>query len=154
EAKAESPRTATEEQLLHMLQALLIERFQLKFHRENIQQSGFALAVGRKGSKLQKSTSEESGMVSAGGKPSRGRPISITFRKCTMASLATMLSNVGPGPVVDKTALPGEYDFTLSWDERDGPSLFSAVDEQLGLRLEAQKVQVSMFVVDSAQKPS
>ena len=136
-----------------MLQALLIDRFQLKFHLETIEKSGFALVVGKKGPKLQESTAKKFSFVSPGGKPFPGRPVSLTLRKCSMAMLVNMLSGIGPGPVVDKTGLPGNYDFELSWDDNAGPSLFSALQDQLGLRLEPQKVSVSLFVVDSAQKP-
>jgi uncharacterized protein (TIGR03435 family) len=87
-----------------------------------------------------------------GGKP-QGRPISLNVRKWCMVNLAEFLSGYGPGPVVDKTGLPGDYDIKLSWDEKDGPSVFSALQDQLGLRLEPQKVSISLFVVDSAQKP-
>ena len=58
------------------------------------------------------------------------------------------------GTVLDKTGLTGSYDFELSWDEEAGPSLSTALREQLGLRLEPQKdVPGSFFIVDSAQKP-
>jgi uncharacterized protein (TIGR03435 family) len=151
EAKAEDPRTATEEQLLHMLQALLIDRFHLKFHRETVERPGFALVVGKKGSRLEPSTAKEFSF-GPGGKP-HGRPIVLSPRKCSMPMLAEMLSGYGPGPVVDKTGLPGDYDFKLSWDDKDGPSVFTALQDQLGLRLEPQKVSLSLFVVDSARKP-
>lgn len=70
-----------------------------------------------------------------------------------MSVLANVLSNIGPGPVVDQTGLRGEYDFTLSWDETNGPVLTTALQEQLGLKLEPQKVPVPQFVIDSAEKP-
>ena len=50
--------------------------------------------------------------------------------------------------------LEGEYDVTLNWDEDEGPTLRTAPEEQLGLRLEPQKVAVSLFVIECAQKPS
>lgn len=71
-----------------------------------------------------------------------------------MTMLASLLSRIGPGPVIDKTGLQGVHDFTLSWDEAAGPSLGTALQEQLGLRFESQKVPVSLFIIDSAQKPS
>jgi uncharacterized protein (TIGR03435 family) len=160
EAKAEDPAKATEQQLLVMLQNLLIDRFQLKFHQEATEMPGFALVVGRTGAKLQESKSEETRMTFStpdGGavkKPGPGQPISIKARKVSMAMLVNTLSGIGGhGQGIDKTGLKGEYDFTLSWDEDAGPSLATALG-QLGLRLESQKVPTSYFVVDSAQRPS
>jgi uncharacterized protein (TIGR03435 family) len=55
--------------------------------------------------------------------------------------------------MVDKTGLAGAFDFDLMWDESSGPSLFTALREQLGLKLEPQKVPVSFFLFESAQMP-
>jgi uncharacterized protein (TIGR03435 family) len=78
----------------------------------------------------------------------------LTARKVTIARLVEVLSFIRGAPVVDKSGLDGEYDFTLNWDENEGPTLRTAVEEQLGLKLEPQKVPVSLFIVDSAHKPS
>ena len=86
-------------------------------------------------------------------KPRPGEPIELTMRKTSMAELANLLSQIGAGPVLDKTGLTGEYDFKLSWDETNGPALSTALQEQLGLKLESQKVPISMFVIDSAERP-
>ncbi|MGO9260441.1 MAG: TIGR03435 family protein [Bryobacteraceae bacterium] len=161
EAKSEDPTKTTEQQLLTMLQNLLVDRFQLKYHRETAEKPGFALLVGKNGSKLQESKSEETRMAFSGPdgaamlKPGPGQPISMKARKVSMAMLVSVLSGIGGhGQGVDKTGLQGEYDFTLSWDEDAGPSLSTALGQQLGLRLESQKVPTSYFVVDSAQRPS
>jgi uncharacterized protein (TIGR03435 family) len=156
EAKAEDPTKATEAQLLRMLQDLLVERFQLKFHWETKEMPGYALVVGKNGPKRLEVSKAQDADASFGRdlKPTRDRPIAVTARKYSMAMLANLLSNIGPGPVVDKTGIEGEFDFTLSWDDTNGPSLFSALQDQLGLRFEAQKVPVSLFVIDSAQKPT
>jgi uncharacterized protein (TIGR03435 family) len=155
DAKAEDPTTTTEQQLLVMLQNLLIERFQLKYHEESKDMPGFALIVAKNGPKLKESTSDDAG-VSFGPslKPMPGEPIDMTARKFSMAALTNLLSQIGPGPVVDRTQLSGLYDFKLAWDDTRGPSLFTALQEQLGLRLEAQKIPVAFFVIDSAQRPS
>jgi len=63
--------------------------------------------------------------------------------------LAGMLSQVGPGPMVDKTGLTSAYDFELIWDESSNPSLFTAMQQQLGRKLEPQ--EVPLFLFDSAQ---
>jgi uncharacterized protein (TIGR03435 family) len=155
DAKAEDPTKATEEQLLQMLQGLLIERFQLKFHRESKDMPGYTLVVAKNGPKLQASKSEDSGFsFGAAGKPGREDPVCITARKWSTSALADLLTQMGRGPAIDKTGLTGEYDFKLCWNDAEGPSLFSALQEQLGLKFEPQKVPVSFFVVDSAQKPT
>ncbi len=154
EAKAEDPAKATEAQLSEMLQNLLVERFKLKFHYETAERAGFSLVVGKNGPKLGSAKGEDVTLdFGAQGKPGRGGPVNLTLRKYSLAALANLLSQVGPGPVVDKTALSGEYDFTLAWDETNGPALTTAVQEQLGLKLEPTKVSVSTFVIDSAEKP-
>lgn len=159
-AKAEDPGKATEAQLLIMLQTLLIDRFQLKFHRETTDMPGFALTKAKNGAKLRESKSQEAVIAYGSGKdavrkPEPGRPISVKARRCSIAMLVNLLSRVAErGPGIDKTGLDGVYDFTLSWDEDAGPSLSTALREQLGLRMESAKVPVSFFVVDSAQRPS
>jgi uncharacterized protein (TIGR03435 family) len=153
EAKVEDPTKATEQQLYQMLQALLTERFSLKFHRETRDLSGFALVVAKKGPKLKPSDGQD--VVADWGpsfKPSRG-PNTLTARNYSMARLAEALAVFG-NPVLDKTGLTGVYDFTLSWDETDGPQLSTALEQQLGLKFESQKVPVSFIVIESAQKPT
>src|SRR4030095_286754 len=86
-------------------------------------------------------------------KPNPAGPITFNARKFSMDKLANVLTQAGPGPVIDKTELSGAYDFKLSWDETAGPSLSTALQEQLGLRLESRKVPVSFFVFESAQRP-
>lgn len=155
DAKAEDPTKATEDQLLQMLQGLLIERFKLKFHRENRDMPGYALVVAKNGPKLQTAKGEDVEFsFGAGGKPTPGQPTCLTARKWPVSMLATILTQMALGPAIDKTGLTGEYDFKLCWDDTNGPSLFSALQEQLGLKFEAQKVPVSFFIVESAQKPS
>jgi uncharacterized protein (TIGR03435 family) len=154
EAKAEEPTKATVAQLLVMLQTLLIDRFQLRFHRQSVEQPGFALVVGKNGPKMKPAKGEDV-VVSIGDHikpaPDRGK---LTAGKVSIARLVETLSFIRWSPVVDKTGLAGEYDFTLNWDEDEGPTLRTAVEEQLGLKLEPQKVPVSLFVIESAHKPS
>ena len=155
QAEAEDPTKTNETQLRTMLQALLIERFQLKFHRETVERPGFALVVGEKGARMKIATGTETS-TSFGNqmKPAPLEPVTLTARKYTMAQLASMLAFAAQQPVVDRTGLSGEYDFTLHWGQELGPTLQTAVREQLGLKLEPQKVPVDLFVIDSAQKPS
>jgi uncharacterized protein (TIGR03435 family) len=155
EAKAEDPAKATEQQLLAMLQNLLVDRFKLKFHQETKDMPGFALSVAKNGPKLKEATGDDVG-ISFGPtfKPAPGEPITLTARRYSIPMLTNLLSQIGPGPIVDQTGLTGVYDFKLAWDDKAGPSLFTALQEQLGLRLEAQKVPVSFFVIESAQRPA
>jgi len=157
EAKAEDSSKATEKQLLGMLQALLIERFQMKFHREPTERPGFALRIAKSGPKLHDSSRPDPDFSfgPGQGKPAPGQPTTFIAHRMSIAKLVDFLSTFGGhGPGIDQTGLQGVYDFTLHWDEDAGPTLDVALREQLGLRLEAQKVPVSYFVIDSAQRPS
>jgi uncharacterized protein (TIGR03435 family) len=57
-------------------------------------------------------------------------------------------------PIVERTGLTDSYDFTLTWSETDGPSVFTALSEQLGLRVESQKVSVKVLVIDHIERPT
>ncbi len=155
-AKAEDPSKATEQQLFAMLQTLLIDRFQLKFHRETVEMPGFALVIAKGGSKLQESKSDQPELSpGARTRPKPGGPATVHAHNYSMAMLMELLSGVGGhGQGVDKTGLTGRYDFTLSWDEQAGPSITTALQQQLGLKMESMKTPVSYFIVDSAQRPS
>jgi uncharacterized protein (TIGR03435 family) len=160
-AKAEDPAHTTEAQLLTMLQNLLVARFQMKYHREPVKTDGAAMNVDKNGLKLHETTSEVEDIVFGGGgkaapgKPVPGQPSALRLRRYSMLKFAQLLSGFGgQGPVVDKTGLTGLYDINLSWDDEAGPTLVNALREQLGLRLEREKVTVSNFVIDSAQPPS
>ena len=159
-ARAEDPTKTTQKELLTMLQNLLVERFRLKFHYRNSQAEGFSLTVAKNGPKLRASTSDKAKVTFTGSegeallKPS-GRAVSLSARKYSMAMLVNLLTAVGQsGPGVDNTGLSGEYDFTLSFDNEAGPVLSTALRQQLGLQMKTEKVPVSTFVVDAAEKPT
>ena len=160
QAKAENPASATRQQLLTMLQNLLVERFQLKFHQVTKDEPGFALVVAKNGPKLRASTSVEERLTFIGPNGEEvPKPVSnavrVNARKCSMSALKDVVAfagNLGPG--VDKTGLAGVYDFTLSWNEEDGPSLATALRDQLGLQVRPEKVPVTRFLLDSAKKPA
>jgi len=134
-----------------MLQALLAERFGLKTHTENRKFASYALVVDKRGSKLQAESTASDGAFIFG-------EDHMTARAISMAGLAARLS--GPvfkldRPVVDMTGIKGSYDFTLNWasegvlaDGRSSPSIFTALQEQLGLRLEARKISFRIRVID------
>jgi uncharacterized protein (TIGR03435 family) len=150
EAKAEGP--AGDSELMKMLQGLLAERFALQVHRESRPMNAFVLEVAKGGPKMQRSTADE-------GKTLHGRG-SIDAIRMSMARLAEVLSRQTELPVVNRTGIDGEYDFRLEWTldrdrpEKDGPSLFTAIQEQLGLRLRAEKTPIEVLVVDGASRPS
>jgi uncharacterized protein (TIGR03435 family) len=160
QAKAENPASATRQQLLTMLQNLLVERFQIKFHNVTKEEPGFALVVAKNGPKLHPSTSEDEKMTFIGPngvelpKP-MGPVVKVNAKKCSVSALKDLIAfagNMGQG--VDRTGLTGVYDFTLSWNEEEGPSLASALRNQLGLDVKPEKLPVVRFVLDSAQKPT
>jgi uncharacterized protein (TIGR03435 family) len=148
QAKAEDPH-ATEAQLLAMLQQLLVERFDLKYHRQDREETGYGLVVAKGGVKMEKSKDDD---VAGLGPFNKGPTVTISAHRNSMAGLASFLSAIGPGDVEDETGLDGFYNFNLMWNETEGPSVFSAV-QKLGLRLEPRKVPVSYFVIDSARPP-
>jgi uncharacterized protein (TIGR03435 family) len=160
QAKAENPASATRQQLLTMLQNLLVERFQLKFHYVTKEEPGFALVVAKNGLKLRTSTSDEEKLTFIGPNGEEvpkpvSKAIRVNAQKCSMSALKDVLAfagNLGPG--VDKTGLTGVYDFTLSWNAEDGPSLAAALRDQLGLQVRPEKVPVTRFLLDSAKKPT
>jgi len=155
QAKADEPTKTTEKQLLQMLQNLLIDRFQMKYHMEPVELPGFALTLAKGGSKLEESKSADSKMsFGPGGKPGGGVGV-FKATRYSMREFVRMLSVFGDrGPGVDHTGLTGLYDFTLTWDNEQGPTLDTALHEQLGLRMQSEKVQTAYFVIDSAHRPT
>ncbi len=144
--------------LPEMIEALLADRFQLVIHREQRQMSGYALLADKKGTKLQPAKAPDKGSESN----SNGRHLVAT--NLSMESLAKRLSREVMGVVVDRTGLKGGFDFELEWTPEkvlaadaatdDRPSIFAALEEQLGLRLEPAKIPVSAVVIDRAEKPA
>ena len=170
---AEGSDPVTQKQLNQMLQSLLADRFQLRVHRETNEMGVYALVVGKNGPKMKESASDARGGISFRMGGMQG------YMKATresMAQLALFLSGDLQRPVIDKTGLSGTYEFTLEWTrdepqmlpgmtmadarsigpqpELRGPSIYTAIEEQLGLKLESQKAPIDMIVVDHAAKPS
>jgi bla regulator protein blaR1 len=143
----------TNEQLKLMLQSLLATRFQLTFRRETRELPVYELVVAKGAPKLHKV--EKAGLGLGLGETR------LNGRGATMATLAASLSDKVGRVVRDKTGLTGYYEFTLTWapegapaDDRPQPDLFTAVQEQLGLKLEPAKGPVEVLTVDHAAKPS
>jgi uncharacterized protein (TIGR03435 family) len=159
-----------ERQWKMMLQKLLADRFKLAFHREKKELAVYAIVVAAAGPKLTRSEGDPNGLPALFFK---GLGV-LPARNATMADFAgVMQSAVLDRPVVDQTALPGRYDFTLTWtpdesqfgglgarvpppagDAAAPPGLFTAIQEQLGLRLQSTKAQVDVLVIDHVERPS
>ena len=152
---ANIPPGATREQANLMLQNLLADRFQLKVHRSTKELPIYALVVAKNGPKLKASVDDPDAPKPRGtiGSGARKR---FEFDSWTMASFARTLEFDVDRPVVDMTGLTGTYDIRLEFAEAKGspdpqaPELFTALTEQLGLRLESRRGPVVVLVVDSA----
>ena len=148
-------------QMMAMLQALLAGRFQLKIRRETREQNIYALTVAKNGPKLTPSTATEFYIRLYRNTPMElpGVDYTIAGQKATLAQIADRLGDMQlDRPVLDRTGIPGEYDFKLRYaidDNPDtGPTIFSAIQEQLGLKLEAARGPVEILVIEKAEKPS
>jgi uncharacterized protein (TIGR03435 family) len=156
-------------QLREMIQKLLADRFQFAFHREMRELPAYAIVVGSAGPKLTKNENNPNGLP---GLFFKGLGAMVN-QNATMADFAgVMQGSVLDRPVVDRTGLPGRYDFTLNWTpdesqfagmgvrvpppppDAQAPSLFTAMQEQLGLRLDSTRAQVEVFVIDRIERPS
>jgi uncharacterized protein (TIGR03435 family) len=144
------PGTAAHDRNL-MIQALLKERFGLTIHHETRTLQGFALVPAKNGFKLQPVAEDPRGSSWSTGK---GK---ITAKQTPVSRLADLLSNEIGRPVNDATGIKGIFDFTLTYSPDSGgddsrASIYTALEEQLGLRLEARKVPVDVIVVDHVER--
>ena len=151
---AKLPMGAPRRDIGAMLQGLLAERLQLQTHTETRDVPGFVLTVAKGGPRMPESAPDSMGGTSRG-------PSTVRCRHCEVARFIEELTGSLGRPVVDQTSLPGVYDFDVRWTpdrasaapgEAAEPttSLFSAMEEQLGLKLQARKVPQRILVVDSA----
>jgi len=161
EVIAKVPADARKSDTWPMLRALLAERFHLAVHRETKETAVYELGVAKNGLKISEAR----------------RPPAETDDWCRQGSghlqcyaipmpdLALTLSGILKRHVLDRTGIQGKFDLTLDWAQEnrkkadaeatsDGPSIFTALQEQLGLRLDAAKGPVEMVVVDRVEKPS
>lgn len=171
-----------------MLQTLLEDRFQLKFHRETKDMPVYALVVSKPG-KLPQSEGECGPRPAVPPPPEPGKlpktpcggffmvPGRVTGSHSPIGSLADILSRFVGRIVIDKTELTGKYDINLQWTpaagefqlppggpppglpplppvDPNGPSIYAALQEQLGLKLESQKAPVETMVIDHIEEPS
>jgi len=174
---AKLPEAAGKEQANLMLRQLLVHRFRIGVHRENRELAGYALRVGPHGPKLTESKGPPvqrdreavmkvmranmdarmaAGPPSGGGRQFSGKDKDIHW-------LVTTISKAIGQPVTDETGLTGKYDLSLEYstsgpraavdsDAPEDPSIFQAVQSQLGLKLEPTKMTVQVIVVDKAEK--
>ncbi len=175
EILAETPgnvRPTLDEQM-SMLRKLLADRFQLKFHREEKEFSIYALTIAKSGSKLKESTLDLDATPEGPPLPAfvlAPDTVRLPARAVTMPEIASVLQRAAlDRPVVDRTGLSGRYDFDLEFTpdesqfgglglkgtpESTKPDLFTAMQQQLGLRLEATKGPIDTIVIDRAERPS
>ena len=162
-AKVAGDDTPTMEQVREMLQKLLAERFQLKLHREPRELAVYDLVVAKGGSKLKPSTERSS--VPANPVTLDGNAMKFSAAKWPIADLVNFLKSNVDRPIVDRTDLTGTWDFTLEFTRNnpdvapvDSPdadrSIYTAIQDQLGLRLAPAKEAVDVLVIDHAEKPS
>ena len=158
QAQTEGGFTPTKQQTMEMLQAMLEDRFKLKIRREPKSVPIYALVVDTNGSKLKET---QPGAGPAGG-PSAGPQGPGHIRANSIAMLVPVLGLSAGRKVVDKTGLTGLYQIALNFApdplppgaDPSLPSLFTALPEQLGLRLISETGQVDTFVVESVERPS
>jgi len=152
-AKVEGDMLLTQEQMQPLLQNLLQERFHVKVHHEHKIVPGYALVIAKGGPKLQ---------------PNKGAPFhgmignsEIRFWNESIKSFALIFETPVERPIVDRTGLEGTYDLDLNFAPEDTPSnpadsklpdIFTALHEQLGLKLVPQKVPIDFLVIDHADK--
>jgi uncharacterized protein (TIGR03435 family) len=168
QVKPDAPGMPDADQMKEIVQKLLAERFALKFHQEKRDMAAYVLTVARDGPKLNRSAES---LPRAG--YSVGPGGLIRMRDATMADFAGLLTRTTlDRPVLDRTGLESRWNFTLKWlwDESQFggqvppppagdpaaalPPLFTAIQEQLGLKLDAQKTDVPVLVIDHVDHPS
>jgi uncharacterized protein (TIGR03435 family) len=158
-------------QIKAMMQKLLADRFQLKFHRDTKELSVYALEAAKGGPKFAKSERDPDSLPALF---FRGPGTNLYVTNAGMGEVAGLLqSTVLDRPVVDQTGLTEKYDFVLKWtpdpgqfiglggppaqptDPGDGPpDLFAAIQQQLGLKLSSTKASTDVIVIDHVEKPS
>jgi uncharacterized protein (TIGR03435 family) len=155
---AKAPGPATDEEMRPMLQALLLERFQMKVHRETREMAAYLLLSGKGAAKVKESAPDSlPGLV-----PNKDG--GVTFRHFGISRLTFLLTRRMDHPVLDQTGLTGIYDYTLDLSglsefsgppnpDPNGMSIFAAIQQDLGLKLELRKQQaIDVLVIDAANK--
>jgi uncharacterized protein (TIGR03435 family) len=151
----EAPKSAND--ALELLRPLLAERFGLKFHSETRELPVYALTIAKGGPKLSKSE------IPCGTKEWQGayRGDASCKPVTTLAQIAAQLTPEVDRPIIDRTGLEGPFAYSLAWLPEEAqavpgspPGLFTAIQEQLGLKLEPIKAEVEVLVIDAVTKPT
>ena len=172
-ADVDAMKKLNNEQRRSMLQPVLADRFKLTIHTEIKQLPVYDLVLAKSGSKLKEATvgdTYDNGIKSTDGKGGAGmmrmRPGQLNAQGVPITSLINQLAQQLHRTIIDKTGLTGKYDLTLTWTPDDtppqeeatgdssAPSIFTALQEQLGLKLQPSKGPVETLVIDHAEMPS
>jgi uncharacterized protein (TIGR03435 family) len=145
----------TREQALQMMQGLLAERFKLVLHREQRVLAYYSLTVAKGGPKMPEAKDAPANVPTG----VQGQ-LRIISNRMPISTVVTLLSRYMRAFVVDQTGLAGDFEVKLVWtpddrpipDDQRGPSVFTAVEEQLGLKLVSRKGPMEVLVVDRAEK--
>jgi uncharacterized protein (TIGR03435 family) len=143
-----------------MLQKLLTERFGLRFHHEKRQLPVYAIQIAKGGPKLKPPANPDAEADQEAS--NHGSEITVTITTGTMADFILGMQFFFDRPLIDQTGISGRHDFTLRYthDEANAtspnaaPGLFTAIQEQLGLKLDALKAPIDVFVIDHVETPS
>jgi len=156
------PGSPSIKQMQSLIRKVLAERFGLKLHRETKDLSVYAITVAKGGEKMAKSAGDPNGLPDENDSGNNGQ-VTMRATNMSMSEFPMMVQFFLDRPAVDRTGLAGRYDFQLKWttDESrvatDGsapPGLFTAIQEQIGLKLEAVKAPAEVLVVDAVARPS
>lgn len=149
-------------QLQSLVRKILVERFGLRTHTEKREMGVYAITVARGGPKLEKSKSNPNGSMSENDNDNGGQR-TMSVKNAAVGDFALVMKYAADRPVVDQTGLTGRYDFQLKWtiDDSKAPTdgtaasgLFTAVQEQIGLKLELTKASAEVLVVDEVERPA
>jgi len=170
DAQPDGEGAPSDKQWKGMLQKLIVERFKLTFHRDKKELSVYVLSVGKTGQKLTKSAGDPNGLPGL----FFGGLGDLHVTNANMADFVGLMQQaVLDRPVLDQTGLTGRFDFTLKWTPDDSqfggmgakippptdsanapPALYTAIQEQVGLKLDATKAPAEVLVIDHVEKPS
>jgi len=158
EAKAEGD--PSKEEMWAMLRALLADRFQLKVRMETKEESIYALVAMKDGPKLQPPTGERSyiSLMRYDPPTEPGIHYALVGKKASLALIAQHIGQQMGRPVIDRSGIQGEFDFKVDYAIDDNPEsgapLMTAIQRELGLKLESTKGSMQSLVVEHAEKPT